>query len=110
MQRIGLIGCGNISGAHLRDPETGIHPRSSHAGRTRGHAAGAPPDRFTIQPGAADDKDHARLFYHNGTPGRIGQNGQSLRRSVRADELFFREDGTAGRVLQTREGINEPVK
>ena len=36
--------------------------------------------------------------------------GQSLRRSVCVDELFFNEDGTIKPVTQTKEGIKEPVK
>ncbi len=52
-----------------------------------------------------DFKGHTYLFYHNGTLNRDGQRGQSLRRSVCVDELFFNEDGTIKEVVQTQEGI-----
>ena len=57
-----------------------------------------------------DFKGRTFLFYHNGTLDRDGQKGQGLRRSVCLDELFFNEDGTIREVIQTKDGIREPVK
>ena len=47
---------------------------------------------------------------HNGKLDRDGQTGQSLRRSVCVDELFFNEDGTIKAVVQTKDAIKEPLK
>ena len=71
----------------------------------RGQVTGAAQNSFTIHPGVVDFKGHTYLFYHNGTLNRDGQRGQSLRRSVCVDELFFNEDGTIKPVTQTKEGI-----
>ncbi len=75
----------------------------------RGQVTGSPRNSFTIHPGVVDFKGHTYLFYHNGMLNRDGQRGQSLRRSVCVDELFFNEDGTIKPVTQTREAIKEPV-
>jgi hypothetical protein len=71
----------------------------------RGQVTGPARNSFTIHPGVVDFKGHTYLFYHNGTLNRDGQRGQSLRRSVCVDELFFNEDGTIKEVVQTQEGI-----
>ena len=76
----------------------------------RGQVTGAAENSFTIHPGVVDYKGHTYLFYHNGTLDRDGQKGQSLRRSVCVDELFFNEDGTIKEVVQTKAGITEPLK
>ena len=76
----------------------------------RGQVTGAPQNSFTIHPGVVDYKGHTYLFYHNGKLDRDGMKGQSLRRSVCVDELFFNEDGTIKPVTQTKEAITVPVK
>lgn len=76
----------------------------------RGMVTGPAENSFTIHPGVVDFKGHTYLFYHNGKLDRDGQKGQSLRRSVCVDELFFNEDGTIKEVVQTKEGIKLPVK
>ena len=76
----------------------------------RGQVTGSPQNSFTIHPGVVDYKGHTYLFYHNGKLDRDGQKGQSLRRSVCVDELFFNEDGTIKPVTQTKEAIKEPLK
>ena len=76
----------------------------------RGQVTGAPQNSFTIHPGVVDYKGHTYLFYHNGKLDRDGQTGQSLRRSVCVDELFFNEDGTIKAVVQTKDAIKEPLK
>ena len=76
----------------------------------RGMVTGAAENSFTIHPGVVDYKGHTYLFYHNGKLDRDGQRGQSLRRSVCVDELFFNEDGTIKEVKQTKEAITEPLK
>jgi hypothetical protein len=76
----------------------------------RGQVTGAAENSFTIHPGVVDYKGHTYLFYHNGKLDRDGQKGQSLRRSVCVDELFFNEDGTIKEVKQTKEAITEPLQ
>jgi len=76
----------------------------------RGQVTGAAKNSFTIHPGVIDFKGRTFLFYHNGTLDRDGQKGQSLRRSVCVDEIFFNDDGTIREVTQTKEGITTPVK
>ena len=76
----------------------------------RGQVTGAAENSFTIHPGVVDYKGHTYLFYHNGKLDCDGQKGQSLRRSVCVDELFFNEDGTIKEVKQTKEAITEPLK
>ncbi len=76
----------------------------------RGQVTGAAENSFTIHPGVVDYKGHTYLFYHNSKLDRDGQRGQSLRRSVCVDELFFNEDGTIKEVKQTKEAITEPLK
>ena len=76
----------------------------------RGQVTGAAENSFTIHPGVVDYTGHTYLFYHNGKLDRDGQKGQSLRRSVCVDELFFNEDGTIKEVKQTKEAITEPLK
>jgi hypothetical protein len=76
----------------------------------RGQVTGSAENSFTIHPGVVDFKGHTYLFYHNGKLDRDGQTGQSLRRSVCVDELFFNEDGTIKEVVQTKAGITEPLK
>ncbi len=76
----------------------------------RGQVTGSAENSFTIHPGVVDYKGHTYLFYHNGKLDRDGQRGQSLRRSVCVDELFFNEDGTIKPVTQTKEAIKEPLK
>ena len=76
----------------------------------RGQVTGSPQNSFTIHPGVVDYKGHTYLFYHNGKLDRDGQKGQSLRRSVCVDELFFNEDGTIKPVTQTKEAITVPLK
>ena len=70
---------------------------------------GSAENSFTIHPGVVDFKGHTYLFYHNGKLDRDGQTGQSLRRSVCVDELFFNEDGTIKEVKQTKEAITVPL-
>ena len=76
----------------------------------RGQVTGSAENSFTIHPGVVDFKGHTYLFYHNGKLDRDGQTGQSLRRSVCVDELFFNEDGTIKEVVQTKDAIKEPLK
>jgi hypothetical protein len=76
----------------------------------RGQVTGSAENSFTIHPGVVDFKGHTYLFYHNGKLDRDGQTGQSLRRSVCVDELFFNEDGTIKAVVQTKDAIKEPLK
>ena len=96
-------GSGGGGGGETINYSTAEKPRGPWT--FRGQVTGPARNSFTIHPGVVDFKGHTYLFYHNGTLNRDGQRGQSLRRSVCVDELFFNEDGTIKEVVQTQEGI-----
>ncbi|HEX2845175.1 MAG TPA: glycoside hydrolase family 43 protein [Chitinophagaceae bacterium] len=55
----------------------------------------------TNRPATLDLKEISVFFYHNGAL----ENGGSHRRSVCADHLFYNEDGTIQKVIQTSKGV-----
>ncbi len=71
----------------------------------RGIMAGSAENTFTIHPAVIDYKGQTYFFYHNGTL----PTGGSYRRSVTVDYLYFNEDGSIKKVVQTKEGV-KPVK
>ncbi len=62
------------------------------------------PNSFTTHPGIIDYKGKSYFFYHNGTL----PTGGSYRRSVCVDYMYYNEDGTIQKIIQTKEGV-KPV-
>ena len=60
---------------------------------------------FTTHPGIIDYKGKSYFFYHNGAL----PTGGSYRRSVCVDYMYYNEDGTIQKIIQTKEGV-KPVK
>lgn len=56
---------------------------------------------FTTHPGIVDYKGKSYFFYHNGSL----PTGGSYRRSVCVDYMYYNEDGTIKKVVQTTEGV-----
>lgn len=56
---------------------------------------------FTIHPGVIDFKGKTYFFYHNGEL----PEGGSYRRGICLDYLYFNEDGSMQKVIQTKEGV-----
>lgn len=56
---------------------------------------------FTTHPGIIDYKGKSYFFYHNGSL----PNGGSYRRSVCVDYMYYNEDGTIKKIVQTTEGV-----
>jgi beta-xylosidase len=63
------------------------------------------PNSFTTHPGIIDYKGKSYFFYHNGTL----PTGGSYRRSICVDYMYYNEDGTIQKIIQTTEGV-KPVK
>lgn len=59
------------------------------------------PGSFTTHPGIIDYKGKSYFFYHNGTL----PTGGSYRRSVCVDYMYYNEDGTIQKIVQTTEGV-----
>jgi beta-xylosidase len=55
---------------------------------------------FTTHPGIIDYKGKSYFFYHNGSL----PTGGSYRRSVCVDYMYYNEDGTIQKIVQTTEG------
>lgn len=67
----------------------------------RGIIAENASNSFTIHPGIIDFKGETYFFYHNG----ILPTGGSYRRAICVDYLYYNEDGTIKKVVQTTEGV-----
>jgi beta-xylosidase len=63
------------------------------------------PNSFTTHPGILDYKGKSYFFYHNGSL----PTGGSYRRSICVDYMYYNEDGTIQKIVQTKEGV-APVK
>ena len=61
------------------------------------------PNSFTTHPGIIDYKGKSYFFYHNGSL----PTGGSYRRSVCVDYMFYNEDGTIQKIIQTTEGVSK---
>ncbi|MDF3056587.1 MAG: glycoside hydrolase [Rariglobus sp.] len=61
----------------------------------------------TIHQAIIDYKGQSYFFYHNGAV-QHPNTGDSHRRSVCIDHLYYNPDGTLKRVLQTTEGVSPP--
>ncbi len=61
------------------------------------------PNSFTTHPGVIDYKGKTYFFYHNGTL----PTGSSYRRGICIDYLFYNEDGTIQKIIQTKEGVKK---
>lgn len=60
------------------------------------------PNSFTVHPGVISYKGKDYFFYHNGAL----PTGGSYRRSICIDYMYYNEDGTIQKVIQTKEGVN----
>jgi beta-xylosidase len=58
---------------------------------------------FTTHPGIIDYKGKSYFFYHNGSL----PTGGSYRRSVCVDYMYYNEDGTIQKIVQTTEGVKK---
>lgn len=63
------------------------------------------PNSFTTHPGIIDFKGKSYFMYHNGAL----PTGGSYRRSICIDYMYYNEDGTIQKIVQTKEGV-KPVK
>ncbi|SHM31478.1 glycoside hydrolase family 43 protein [Flavobacterium saccharophilum] len=61
------------------------------------------PNSFTTHPGIIDYKGKSYFFYHNGSL----PTGGSYRRSVCVDYMYYNEDGTIQKIIQTTEGVSK---
>lgn len=59
------------------------------------------PNSFTIHPGIIDYKGKTYFFYHNGSL----PTGGSYRRSICVDYMYYNEDGSIQKVVQTKRGV-----
>ncbi len=59
------------------------------------------PNSFTTHPGIIDFKGKSYFFYHNGSL----PTGGSYRRSICVDYMYYNEDGTIQKIIQTEEGV-----
>lgn len=71
----------------------------------RGKIMGIAENSFTIHPGIVEYKGNWYLFYHNAALSIDGVEGALGRRSVRAEHLYFNEDGTIRPVVATEAGV-----
>lgn len=60
---------------------------------------------FTTHPGIIDFKGKSYFMYHDGSL----PTGGSYRRSICIDYMYYNEDGTIQKIVQTKEGV-KPVK
>lgn len=60
------------------------------------------PNSFTVHPGVISYKGKDYFFYHNGAL----PTGGSYRRSICIDYMYYNEDGTIQKVIQTKEGVH----
>lgn len=67
----------------------------------QGILADSAPNSFTIHPGIIEYKGKDYFFYHNG----VLPTGGSYRRSIAVDYMYYNEDGTIQKVIQTKEGV-----
>jgi beta-xylosidase len=63
------------------------------------------PNSTTTHAGIIDYKGNTYFFYHNGAL----PTGSNYRRSVCVDYMYYNEDGTIQKIIQTKEGV-KPVK
>lgn len=56
---------------------------------------------FTTHPGIIDYKGKSYFFYHDGSL----PTGGSYRRSICVDYMYYNEDGTIKKIIQTKEGV-----
>lgn len=59
------------------------------------------PNSFTIHPGIINYKGKDYFFYHNG----VLPTGGSYRRSIAVDYMYYNDDGTIKKVVQTDQGV-----
>jgi beta-xylosidase len=59
------------------------------------------PNSFTTHPGIIDYKGKSYFFYHNG----VLPTGGSYRRSICVDYLYYNQDGTIQKIVQTTKGV-----
>jgi len=59
------------------------------------------PNSFTIHPGIINYKGKDYFFYHNG----VLPTGGSYRRSIAVDYMYYNDDGTIKKVVQTNQGV-----
>ncbi|PSK82740.1 glycoside hydrolase family 43 protein [Prolixibacter denitrificans] len=71
----------------------------------RGIIEGNVENSFTTHPGIIDYHGKTYFFYHNGAL----PTGGSYRRSICVDYMYYNQDGTIKKVIQTKKGV-EPVK
>ena len=64
------------------------------------------PNSFTTHPGIIDYKGKSYFFYHNGSL----PAGGSYRRSVCVDYMYYNDDGSIQKIIQTTEGVNPAGK
>tara|TARA_R110000782_G_scaffold164748_2_gene256714 strand:- start:163 stop:1173 length:1011 start_codon:yes stop_codon:yes gene_type:complete len=74
----------------------------------RGKIMGPGENSFTIHPGIVEFKGDWYFFYHNAALSIDGVAGAMGRRSVRAEHLYFNDDGSIRPVTATREGMTLP--
>lgn len=74
----------------------------------RGKIMGIAENSFTIHPGIVEFQGNWYLFYHNGVLSIDGVEGALGRRSVRAEHMYFNEDGTIRPVVATEAGVSAP--
>ena len=74
----------------------------------RGKIMGPGENSFTIHPGIVEFKGDWYFFYHNAALSIDGVAGAMGRRSVRAEHLYFNDDGSIRPVTATREGLTLP--
>ncbi len=58
---------------------------------------------FTTHPGIIDYKGKSYFFYHDGSL----PTGGSYRRSICVDYMYYNEDGTIQKIIQTKEGVKK---
>lgn len=63
------------------------------------------PNSFTTHPGIIDYKGKSYFFYHNGTL----PTGGSYRRSICVDYMYYNDDGTIQKIIQTTKGVDPIV-
>lgn len=63
------------------------------------------PNSFTIHPGIIDYKGKTYFFYHDGSL----PTGGSYRRAICVDYMYYNDDGSIKKIVQTKEGV-KPVK
>ena len=74
----------------------------------RGKIMGPGENSFTIHPGIVEFRGDWYFFYHNAALSIDGVEGAMGRRSVRAEHLYFNEDGSIRPISATQGGLTLP--